>query len=133
MLIMFIFDSSPILIEKHRFSVFTLSWEDNGTTCIQNRQGEAVNARLWIKHSDSECGLLLTIHIMYSYLLNVTTNESLASQKVSYMKGWDDLVAISCAQFVGLRNDYCSSSDHDGFMNNDEKRKKTDKKDEKME
>jgi len=83
----FIFDSLSIKVEKRRLSVFALSWKGKLTASVQVHQREAFTFPLWIIYSDSEYGLLLPIQIPDSYTLNVTVNETLASQNSRVGKG----------------------------------------------
>jgi len=77
---MFICDLLSIRIEKHRFSVFALSWKGKLTASVHVHQREAFAFNSWIIYSDSEYGLLLPIQITDSYTLNVTVKETFASQ-----------------------------------------------------
>ena len=70
------------MVEKRRFSVFGLTWENEFTTSVQIRQQEAFAPDLWITCSDSEYGVLFVIQISDSYLLNVMNKERLESQNV---------------------------------------------------
>jgi len=99
---MFISCHSSIIVEKRRFSVFTLSWNNTRKKSIAVRQREANTLSLWIVHSDSEYGLLLQMKITDSYPLNATTNESIDSQKS--WNCWGHLMQKNYARFAGLRN-----------------------------
>ena len=79
----FIFDSLSVNVEKCRLLVFVLADETERFIALRARilwQREARMRLSWIVYSDSECGLLLPIQIMDSCMLNVTSNETLASQ-----------------------------------------------------
>jgi hypothetical protein len=76
----FIYYLPSIKIEKRRFSVFTLALESKFKVSAQCHQQKAATLTSWIIHSDSEYGLLLSIQITDSYMLNVTAKETLASQ-----------------------------------------------------
>ena len=77
---MFICYTLSIKIEKRRFSVFTLALESKFKPSVQGRQQKTPTLTSWIIHSDSEYGLLLSIQITDSYMLNVTAKETFASQ-----------------------------------------------------
>lgn len=83
----FICNLLSIKVEKRRLSVFALSWKGKLTASVQVHQREAFTFPLWIIYSDSEYGLLLPIQIPDSYTLNVTVNETLASQNSRVGKG----------------------------------------------
>lgn len=76
-----------INVEKHRFSVFSLSWKGKSIASVQVRHREVLARHLWISYSDSEYGLLLPMQIRDSYMLNAATNEESASQKSMVGKG----------------------------------------------
>lgn len=84
----FISHPPTITIEKRRFLVFSLAVEKKCKVSVQNHRRRAVTADSWITHSDSEYGLLLSIQITDSYMLNVTTKETMASQNGWAVKGW---------------------------------------------
>ena len=88
---MFICLLFSIRIEKRRFSVFGLSWQNKSLLSVQFRQPEAFTTDLWITHSDSEYGLLFMIQISDSYMLNATSKEHLESQN-GILNGNDGMI-----------------------------------------
>lgn len=86
----FIYISTSIKIEKRRFSVFILALKSKSKPSVQSRQQKAPTLTSWIIYSDSEYGLLLSIQITDSYMLNVITKETLASQSSIWLwrVGW---------------------------------------------
>jgi len=76
-----------INVEKHRFSVFSLSCKGKLTASVQVHHPEVVALHLWISCLDSEYGLLLPMQITDSYMLNAAANEDPTSQNSRVRKG----------------------------------------------
>ena len=84
---MFICYPTSIKIEKRRFSVFILALGNKSKPSVQGRPQKAPTLTSWIIYSDSEYGLLLSIQITDSYMLNVTADEDPESQNSKVGKG----------------------------------------------